>query len=265
MLLDRVDENLFEFYDFAAGVVGRAIARCGAYSYVDLRPSPWTSAVFGLDFPEGEDLPAALADGIRAEIIPNKVRVGPTSRPADAEARLSAAGFAAERIATGMTMDVHRRNRLQGPPDLMLASLDSPEDYLDFARIVVAELFGKDAETAPAFASLLGSMKGKRAFGILGRARGTPASAAFSFIDGAGVGGVYFVATDSRMRGLGYGGATVSMVLDELDRRGVRFAVLHATDLGKPVYERLGFIGACRLPLFSLPSALSHGELVNRI
>ena len=33
----------------------------------------------------------------------------------------------------------------------MLTFLDSPEDYLDFARIVVAGLFGKDAKRLPLF------------------------------------------------------------------------------------------------------------------
>jgi hypothetical protein len=253
MLLDRIDENLFEFYDFAASAAGRVISRHSAYSYVDLRPSPWTNAVYRLDFSADKNLPSALPDGIRAETIPNKVRMGPTSRPADVEARLLAAGFTVERIATGMTLDVRKRNRFKRPPNFTLAFLDSPKDYLDFAQIVVVELFGKDAEMAPAFASLLNSMKGEKVFGLLGKARGLPASAAYAFIDGAGVGGVYFVATDNRMRGLGYGRATVSVALDELARSSVRFAILHATDIGKPVYEHLGFIGACRLPLFSIP------------
>jgi GNAT superfamily N-acetyltransferase len=252
MLINRIDENLFEFYGFAAEAAGKRAVSAQGFSYVDLRPSPWTNTVYGLDFTAGQASPSALAEGIRAEIVPNNIRVGPTSRPANAEELLLGAGFARGRLGTGMTLDMRLRVRVRAPADLSLGPLEGQADFLGLARVVVAELFGKGPETAPAFASLLGLMNRKRAFGVLGTVLGEPASAAFAFIDGAGVGGVYFVATDARMRGRGYGAATVSAILDELEERKVGYAILHATDLGKPVYERLGFEGTCRLPQFWL-------------
>ena len=119
-----------------------------------------------------------------------------------------------------LRMDLHRRNRLQGPPDLVLVFSSFP-----YPRIVVAELFGKGTETAPAFVSLLGSMKGAQAFVSWAELGDTGIGSLFLYLTARESAGSHFVATDSRMRGLGYGGVTVSMALDELDRRGVRFAV----------------------------------------
>jgi GNAT superfamily N-acetyltransferase len=77
--------------------------------------------------------------------------------------------------------------------------------------------------------------------------------AAFALIGGDGIGGLYFVATEAGMRGKGYGAATVSAALDELERRSVSYCILHATKLGKPVYERLGFVDECGLTIYSFP------------
>lgn len=49
--------------------------------------------------------------------------------------------------------------------------------------------------------------------------------------------------TDPAYRGRGVGSEIVRTMLRTIDRRGVRSRVtLHASDLGRPVYERLGFV-----------------------
>jgi GNAT superfamily N-acetyltransferase len=252
-LINRIDGNLFEFYEFAASAMGKRPVHEEGFSYVDLRPSPWARAVYDLDLSAGRSLPASLIAGICAEAVPNKVRIGPTSRPGDIRSMLAEAGFVAGRAPRGMTLDLQRRHRAFVPETLSLGLLAGDTDFSDLARIVAVNLFEEGPEAGVEFARLLAALDPRRAFGVLGSAEGMPVSAAYAFIDAVGVGGVYFVATEKAMRGRGYGSATVDAALDELGRRGVTSCILHATPLGKPVYEGLGFVDECALALYSLP------------
>jgi GNAT superfamily N-acetyltransferase len=254
MLLSRIDSNLFQFYEYAAVVSGRASIRCAGFSYVDLQPSPWAKAVYGLDFPPGGGIPPELSAGIAEGSIPNKIRVGPGSLPLDIETRLAEAGCVASRVSRGMTLDIKKRIVAQVPAGLTIDMLAADEDYQAFARIVAANLFETGIETGPAFAKVLRSIEGARGFGFLAKANGEAVSTAFAFIDSEGFGGIYFVATERSMRGRGFGTATVSAALGELGPRGVRGCILHATECGKPVYERLGFEDACPLVIYSFPT-----------
>jgi GNAT superfamily N-acetyltransferase len=247
MDIARIDGNLFEFYEYAAQAGRKPCSARDGFSVIALEPSPWANAVYRLDFPEGRELGPALSTGIRGLSIPNQIRVGPSSRPKDIEARLVSAGFVLENEARGMILDPARRKRVQTAPDLSLRPITSEEDFRSFAAIVVAELFDTGPSSGLPFARLLSSLAGDRAFGFLGTHEGRDVSTAFAFIDGERGGGLYFVATEGSMRGRGYAKAAVGAVLDELELRGCGSCILHATPLGKPVYESLGFADACRL------------------
>ena len=62
--------------------------------------------------------------------------------------------------------------------------------------------------------------------------------------------GVYNIAVldQARHRGVGY--AVTSFLLDEARARGCTESVLQATRLGRPVYERLGYVEVCRVPQY---------------
>jgi GNAT superfamily N-acetyltransferase len=78
---------------------------------------------------------------------------------------------------------------------------------------------------------------------------GEPVSVAALF-DGAGVAGIYNVATVPSARGRGIGRAVTAAAMAEGVRRGLRVAALGASPLGVPVYRRLGFEGYGRLRSF---------------
>jgi GNAT superfamily N-acetyltransferase len=59
---------------------------------------------------------------------------------------------------------------------------------------------------------------------------------------GAGVAGVYAIATVPAARGKGIGAAiTLQPLLEARDREGYQYAVLFSTEMGVPVYKRIGF------------------------
>ncbi len=70
---------------------------------------------------------------------------------------------------------------------------------------------------------------------------GTPVGTAVAFVFGP-VAWVAMVLVDEAVRGRGVGTALVRHALAFLDGRGVRSVRLDATPLGRPVYEKLGFV-----------------------
>lgn len=67
-----------------------------------------------------------------------------------------------------------------------------------------------------------------------------------------GIAGIYLVATDARYRRCGYGTAVTTAAVRAGHARGARLATLQATPMGRPLYERLGFIsvGEYRILVF---------------
>jgi GNAT superfamily N-acetyltransferase len=255
-LVPRIDSNLFEFYEYAAKAVGKSCVQGPGYRHVALRPSPWANLVFDLRL-ENEDSCIGLAQYISECGLPNKITTGPTSTPPDIDACLLAAGFARGATSRGMVLELARRRRSASPLGLTFSPVTRAEQFEAFASIVASNLFDTKPETAPAFATLLRAMDPAKAFGLLGSYEGSPVSTAFAYIDGWTCGGLYFVATEAGYRGRGFGAATVSSILDELELRGVAGCILQATELGKPVYESLGFADICDLGRFALPEGWS--------
>ena len=71
----------------------------------------------------------------------------------------------------------------------------------------------------------------------------------------AGVAGLYNVTCLPEARGQGIGAAVTLAALLEARRHGYRMAILQASDLGAPVYRRLGFVGYGRLNRYLLDGA----------
>ncbi len=81
---------------------------------------------------------------------------------------------------------------------------------------------------------------------FLGLWRGEPVATASLYL-GAGVAGLYNVATVEAARGRGYGTALTTAALSAARDLGYRAGILQATEMGYPVYARLGFQDLCRM------------------
>ena len=74
-----------------------------------------------------------------------------------------------------------------------------------------------------------------------------PVGCGTAFLD-AGTAGVYNIAVLESARGRGIGHAITAALMNVGVEAGCTNAVLHATELGRPVYERLGFEEVCQTP-----------------
>lgn len=85
----------------------------------------------------------------------------------------------------------------------------------------------------------------------LGLIDGEPVATS-SVFDAAGVAGINFVSTVPAWRRRGLGGLMTLRPLYDARDRGLRHAVLSASDVGFPVYLRLGFEQVCRVANYHL-------------
>jgi ribosomal protein S18 acetylase RimI-like enzyme len=81
---------------------------------------------------------------------------------------------------------------------------------------------------------------------LLARDEGRPVGTSLVFFGGDAA-GLYYVSTVPEVRRRGIGTAVTVAALAHARARGRRLAVLHATDMGRPIYHRLGFRERCRI------------------
>jgi len=170
---------------------------------------------------------------------------GPMTEPADLGARLEPHGFvpfevdAPGQVAELRALDWGALARV--PEGFRVERVDDERGLEAFARTFV------EAFEVP---QLAGSawVDATRSFGIghapwdiyVGWLDGRPVATTMLFC-GAGVATVFAIATVAEARGQGIGAAiTLSGLADARDR-GYRYGVLFATELGAPVYRRIGF------------------------
>ena len=169
--------------------------------------------------------------------------VDPHTRPEDLPRRLLAKGFTKFMSDLPcMAIDLQNLNEEIPPPQgFTLQQASSLEQLVQWRDIFVA------AYDAPAFAAQawvdatlsLGIDRAPWQM-VLGLFEGKPVACG-TFFEAAGVVGVLNIGTLESVRGRGIATAITTQPLLETHQRGCRIAVLFASELGYPVYLRLGF------------------------
>jgi GNAT superfamily N-acetyltransferase len=125
-----------------------------------------------------------------------------------------------------------------GPPELEIREVTAPADLDTWVR-VAAEGFGMPIDLArTAMAPLM--VAHPDIFLLAGSVDGRVVTTGQGVMTGRAV-GVYTIATLAEARGRGYGAAITRRVAELGAERGADVAVLQASGMGKPVYERLGY------------------------
>ena len=175
---------------------------------------------------------------------------GPSTSPADLGARLDRHGFFLE-AAHGMAADLDDTAAAAAIPDDVTMSVEPVEDAATLAKWsrVLCESFGAPQPFGDAFADLaasigLGARSPFRHF--LARVDDEPAATSSLFL-GAGVAGIYDVATLPGRRKRGLGRLVTQAAMREARALGYRMAILHSSPLGAGVYRSLGFHEVCAI------------------
>jgi len=147
--------------------------------------------------------------------------------------------------APGMVANLHKMNESvleKVPLGFEINDVQDEKDLQDFKQVLI------DGYDIPA-PMADGWVQAAHEFGIgktpwrmlLGRLNGEPVGTNVIF-NGAGVVGVYGIAVVPSARGKGIGAAiTLKPLLEARDKDGYKYTVLFSTEMGAPVYERIGF------------------------
>ncbi|HET7076130.1 MAG TPA: GNAT family N-acetyltransferase [Chloroflexia bacterium] len=244
-LTAAIEDNLFAFFALFRRLPGAEYEdRPDRIRLLTGIPFPMFNAVF-----RARLAPDGLEAGITATLAPFAARhlpmlwwTGPATRPADLGARLLARGMVRTSDSTGMACDLRDLPPPGVPPGLTIARV---RDAAGFAAWMgpVARSF----DLPPFAAAALRGFCEQVGFGpdapfqhYLARVAGTPVAGASLFL-GAGVAGLYNVATAPDARGQGTATALVLAALHAARARGYRVGILQSTRMGLNLYHRLGF------------------------
>jgi GNAT superfamily N-acetyltransferase len=199
--------------------------------------------------PEGVD--AAIEGAIarcKARNVPMLWVTGPNTRPADLGAHLRTHGFALAGDPIGMAADLlSLPEHLPTPTGLVIEQVT---ELGTLRRWIEATNrgFGRPDFAGQAFLDAYSSLGLGARYPLLhyiGWLNGEPVAASSLFM-GAGVAGIYDVATVPEARQKGIGTAITRTPLLEARARGYRVGILHALKMGVSVYHSLGFRDYCK-------------------
>jgi len=177
--------------------------------------------------------------------------LSPFDEPADLGVRLGAAGMTLEGTAPAMAADLADVPLDEPPPDgLELVPVTDAATLDEFLEVIAADwLEWTGGEHTPVQRLTLEAWRRQippklpaepAPLRWIGRVDGRVVATSRVSI-GAGVAGLYAVATLPAYRGRGYGRAMTIAALGAARSIGFRIGVLQASDLGYSVYRRLGF------------------------
>lgn len=128
---------------------------------------------------------------------------------------------------------------VESSPDEVLATV--LVEGFEFPPFVVEPLRAALADIAP-----------ERLFHVLATLDGEPVGAGTGFLSGPGLRtlGIYNITTVERARRRGIGRAVTAELMRLGRGRGCTDAVLMASEMGRPTYERLGFVEVCQTPQY---------------
>jgi GNAT superfamily N-acetyltransferase len=251
-MAQAVEANLFAFFQHL-GNWPRVELHDGldcCWTLSDL-PFPLFNSVMRSRVPDdrAEVLIESRVAACRSRNVPMLWWTGPSSLPADLRVRLERHGFLLE-PAFGMAADLHADPPSSAAPGAAI-EVEPVEDAAAMGTWsgVLCDSFGAPRRFGDAFVNLAAAigLDARSPFRhFLARVDGEPVATCSLFL-GAGVAGIYDVATLPERRRRGLGSLVTRTAMNEARALGYRMAILHSSTTGLGIYRALGFRQVCSI------------------
>jgi GNAT superfamily N-acetyltransferase len=257
-----IKANLYDFFRLlATSPSAGGDASAEGFRWSTGLPYAWFNGVFYNSFPGTATGQAAhdILDYFQARDIPAFTWwLAPSLTPEAWAPYLLPLGFTYEKQTPGMAID------LDDLPPRREHSLTIQPVYDDDALTTWAETllagFGFPDAVLPIFQTMMTELGYDLPVrNYLGWYEGKPVATATLFL-GAGVAGVYNVATLPEARGQGIGSALTLAPLYEARAMGYRAGTLQSSSMGFGVYQRLGFEQLCQIDHFTWEKKAPQAE-----
>jgi GNAT superfamily N-acetyltransferase len=204
---------------------------------------------------------AEMGNYFQAHALPMSWMITPDSRPADLGARLEANGMAHGAGMPGMALDLALLTEPAPTPEGVSIRMVQTGEELALWMQALALGYDIPGEVGEIFLERMAGT-GYAAYpglhNFVAMRKGEPLACSSIFL-GAGVAGLYCVATIPAARRQGIGTAIVRAPLDFARAAGYCIAVLQASAMGEPIYRRMGFRAYCTFDLYvAAPDADVH-------
>lgn len=187
---------------------------------------------------------------------------GPTNQPSNLGEHLVKNNFKFIGDSPGMAIDLHNLNRnFQPQPELTVKTVDNPETLRVWSHILTTG-FGLPEFAGNAFFDLFSSFssgKDQQVRHYIGWLKEEPVAVSSLFL-GAGVAGIYNLATIPNVRRKGIGSTMIMKPLREARTMGYRSGILQSSEMGVSVYRRLGFKEYCMLNHYIWTDEAGQGD-----
>lgn len=185
----------------------------------------------------------------QANNVPMLWLIGPTTMPTDLGARLETYGFLHTENAAGMAVDLQALNEdIPIPAGFTIEKVKDSVALKTWFRPFIAGFGIADSFTDPFIdlyeCAVFGA--GMPLHAYTGWLNGEPVASS-SLYYGAGVAGIYDVATVPEARRQGIGALMTLAPLRDARAMGYRAGILHGSEMGSNVYRRLGFQEYCSI------------------
>jgi len=178
--------------------------------------------------------------------------VGPDDRPTDIGARLERGGFSPVGETPGLAIDLAiLPSNPALPENFSIKTVGDGQELGAWAKVAGRGTgFSESAQSALVeLQHRVGLNMGAHVRFYLGSLDGVPVASSTMVLH-SGVAGIYAVATLPEARRQGIGAAMTYLPLLEARELGYRIGTLQASEMGYPIYRRMGFQDVCKFSLY---------------
>lgn len=178
--------------------------------------------------------------------------VGPQTQPPDLGTYLKKHGFSSGEPQIGMAIDLQSMNEsLPVTSTLTLSPVNDAETLHRWCQVCVSgfEMPDFTIDYFYEWFLSLGFGPSSPIRNYLGWLNGEVVATS-TLLPGAGVAGIYCVATLPQARRLGVGAAMTLHPLQDARRMGYRIGILQASEMGFPIYRKIGFKEYCQIKVY---------------